>query len=131
VDRETSFLHRRWPALRGALTAFAAAALFGVSTPLLQRWGAGVGSFSTAALLYAGAALIGFLSRHPVEREARVRRRDVPRLLWMAFFGAGIGPVALAWGLQHTSGTSAALMLTLEAVFTAALAGLWYHEALE
>jgi drug/metabolite transporter (DMT)-like permease len=40
----------------------------------------------------------------------------------MALFGAAIGPVALAWGLQHTSGTSASLMLALEALFTALLA---------
>ena len=39
----------------------------------------------------------------------------------MAAFGAVLGPVALAWGLQHTSGTSASLMLTLEALFTAML----------
>jgi len=121
----------RWPALRGGLIALLAAVLFGISTPLVQRWGAGLGSFTTAGLLYAGAALVGLLLRQPVEREARVRRADLPRLAWMALFGAGIGPVALAWGLQHTSGTSASLMLTLEAVFTALLARWWYHESLD
>jgi drug/metabolite transporter (DMT)-like permease len=60
-----------------------------------------------------------------------VRRSDTPRLLLMALFGAAIGPVALAWGLQHTSGTGASLMLTLEAVFTAVLARVWYHESLD
>ncbi len=39
-----------WPALRGAALALLAAALFGVSTPLLQRAGGGVGPFATAAL---------------------------------------------------------------------------------
>ncbi|WP_374586681.1 DMT family transporter [Ideonella dechloratans] len=121
----------RWPALRGGLVALLAAVLFGVSTPLVQRWGAGLGSFTTAGLLYAGAALVGLLLRQPVEREARLRRADLPRLAWMALFGAAIGPVALAWGLQHTSGTSASLMLTLEAVFTALLARAWYHESLD
>ena len=119
------------PALRGALSALAAAVLFGISTPLVQHFGLGIGSFTTAALLYAGAALVGALLRQPVQREARLRRADVPRLLWMAGFGAVIGPVALAWGLQHTSGTSASLMLTLEAVFTALLARAWYHETLD
>jgi len=119
------------PALRGGLAALAAAVLFGISTPLVQRFGVGIGSFTTAALLYAGAALTGALLRRPIEREARVRRRDTPRLLLMALFGAGIGPVALAWGLQRTSGASASLMLTLEAVFTAALARLWYRETLD
>ena len=119
------------PALRGGLIALTAALLFGVSTPLVQRFGAGIGSFTTAALLYAGAALIGAALRRPVEREARVRRSDAPRLGLMALFGAAIGPVALAWGLQRTSGAGASLMLTLEAVFTAGLARLWYHETLD
>ena len=121
----------RRPALRGGLIALTAAVLFGISTPLVQRFGAGVGSFTTAALLYAGAALIGALLRRPIEREARVQRSDARRLGLMALFGAVIGPVALAWGLQRTSGASASLMLTLEAVFTAVLARLWYRETLD
>ncbi|MBS0343767.1 MAG: DMT family transporter [Proteobacteria bacterium] len=119
------------PAVRGGLLALLAATLFGVSTPLVQRAGAGLGAFSTAALLYAGAAVVGALLRKPVEREAGVRRTDLPRLVLMAFFGAGIGPVALAWGLQHTSGTSASLMLALEALFTAVLARLLYREVMD
>lgn len=119
------------PALQGGLLALAAAALFGISTPLVQMAGTGLGPFMTAALLYAGAALVGALVRQPVEREAALRRSDLPRLGWMALFGAGIGPVALAWGLQHTSGTSASLMLTLEALFTALLARTLYHEVMD
>jgi drug/metabolite transporter (DMT)-like permease len=118
------------PALRGALLALLAAALFGVSTPLVQHFGTGMGAFATAALLYAGAAGMGALARRPREREARLARRDLPRLLAMATFGAVLGPVALAWGLQRTSGTSASLMLTLEALFTALLAWRMYRESL-
>lgn len=119
------------PALKGGALALAAAALFGVSTPLLQRLGVGVGAFTTAALLYAGAALVGALSRRPPEREARLVRSDLPRLLAMAAFGAVVGPVALAWGLQRTSGASASLMLTLEALFTAVLAQRLYRETMD
>lgn len=119
------------PARQGALLALLAALLFGVSTPLVQRFGVGIGSFSTACLLYAGAAITGILVRQPVGREARVRRNDAPRLLAVAAFGAVLGPVALVWGLQHTSATSASLMLTLEAVFTALLARLWYGEVMD
>ena len=119
-----------WPALRGGLLALLAALLFGISTPLVQRFGAGLGSFSTATLLYVGAALAGAALRSPVEREARMQRGDGMRVALMALFGAALGPVALAWGLQHTGGTSASLMLTLEAVFTAVLARVWYHEAI-
>jgi drug/metabolite transporter (DMT)-like permease len=119
------------PALRGGLLALLAAALFGVSTPLVQRFGEALGAFSTAALLYAGAAAVGLLSRQRVEREARLQRGDLPRLLAMATFGAVVGPVALAWGLQNTSGTSASLMLTLEALFTAVLAWRLYRETMD
>lgn len=119
------------PALRGGLLALLAATLFGISTPLVQRLGVGLGAFSTAALLYGGAALVGALTRRAREREAKLHLGDVPRLSAMAFFGAAIGPVALAWGLQRTSGTSASLMLTLEALFTALLAWRLYGETMD
>ena len=122
---------RPHPALRGGLLALLAALLLGVSTPLVQQFGVGLGAFSTAALLYAGAATVGLLSRQPIDREARLQRADLPRLLSMAGFGAVIGPVALAWGLQNTSGTSASLMLTLEALFTAILAWRLYRETMD
>ena len=89
------------PALRGGLLALAAAVLFGVSTPLVQRLGVDIGSLTTAALLYAGATFVGAMMRRPVSREAQVQGRDAGRLAVMALFGAAIGPVALAWGLQH------------------------------
>jgi drug/metabolite transporter (DMT)-like permease len=121
----------RRPALRGGALALLAAALFGLSTPLVQRFGQGLGAFSTAALLYAGAAFVAFWMRQPVELEAKLQRSDLPRLLAMAGFGAVIGPVALAWGLQRTSGTSASLMLTLEALFTVVLAWRLYGESMD
>ena len=122
---------RNHPALKGGLLALLAAALFGLSTPMVQSLGQGVGSFTTAALLYAGAALVAWVLKQAASREAGVRASDVPRLVAMASTGAVIGPVALAWGLQHTSGSSASLMLTLEAVFTAVLAWRWYGETLD
>lgn len=116
------------PAARGAALALGSALLFGATTPLVQRFGAGVGSFATAALLYAGAAFAGWLTRAPIESEARLRRADLPRLALVALSGAVIGPAALAWGLQHTSASAASLMLTLEAVFTAVLARIFCGE---
>lgn len=119
------------PALRGGLLALLAAALFGLSTPLVQHFGQGLGAFTTAALLYAGAAVVALLMRHPPQREAALRRADWPRIAAMAAFGAVIGPVALAWGLQRTSGSSASLMLTLEALFTALLVWRLYGETMD
>ncbi|MDB5890562.1 MAG: multidrug transporter [Polaromonas sp.] len=119
------------PALKGGLLALLAAALFGASTPLLQHAGRNVGPFMTAALLYAGAALVSALMRRPAHQEAAVVQADLGRLVAIACFGAVIGPVALAWGLQRTSGASASLMLTLEAFFTVVLARLLYRETLD
>ena len=121
----------RGPALRGGLLALLAAALFGLSTPLVQRFGQGLGPFTTAALLYGGAVLVALLLRRPSAREAQLRRADMPRLFAMAGMGAVVGPVALAWGLQRSSGASASLMLTLEALFTAVLAWRWYGEVFD
>jgi drug/metabolite transporter (DMT)-like permease len=119
------------PALRGGLLALLAAVLFGISTPMVQYFGTGAGAFGTAALLYAGAAVVGVLSRQPSHMEARLARTDLSRLFTIAAFGAVLGPVALAWGLQRTSAASASLMLTLEAPFTALLAWKLYREAME
>lgn len=113
------------------MLALLAAALFGLSTPLVQHFGQGLGAFTTAALLYAGAAAVALLMRHPPEREAGLQLSDLPRIVAMAVFGAVIGPVALAWGLQRTSGSSASLMLTLEALFTAVLAWRLYGETMD
>lgn len=118
------------PALRGGLLALLAATLFGVSTPLVQYLGRGLGPLTTAALLYAGAALAGALLSKGRLQEARLQRSDGRRLLAVVIFGAVIAPVALAWGLQRTSGASASLMLTLEALFTALLAWRFYRESL-
>lgn len=115
----------------GGLLALLAAVLFGVSTPLIQTLGSGLGPFTTAALLYAGAAAAGALLRQRAEREARLRRQDLRRLVLIALFGAVLGPVALAWGLQRTSGTSASLMLTFEALFTVFLARWLYRESMD
>ncbi|MES2635309.1 MAG: DMT family transporter [Pseudomonadota bacterium] len=121
----------RLPALRGGAFALLSAVLFGISTPLVQRAGEGLGPFATAALLYAGSAMAGALLRRPATMEARLRVSDLGRISLMAFFGAVIGPVALAWGLQHTSGASSSLMLSLEALFTAVLARLLYQEVMD
>lgn len=119
------------PTLRGALLALLAATLFGLSTPLVQRFGQGLGPFTTASLLYLGAALVAVWQRRGAAVEAPLQRGDVPRLLAMVAAGAVVGPVALAWGLQRTSGASASLLLTLEAVFTALLAWRWYGETMD
>lgn len=114
------------PVARGALFAVLAALAFGLTTPLVQRLGRGGGPFVVALLLYLGAAGAGLLLRS--RTEAPLRRSHLPRALAMAVLGAAVAPALLAWGLAHTSGTAASLMLNLEALFTIVLAWALYRE---
>lgn len=112
--------------VKGACYALAAAAAFGATTPLLQRIGSGLGPFVTAALLYVGAAL--FAIRPRGAKETPLRWHDGPRLAAVAALGAMIAPVCLAWGLVHTSGVTASLLLNTEALFTVLLARIFWSE---
>jgi drug/metabolite transporter (DMT)-like permease len=105
--------------------------LFGVTTPIIKGAGADAGPFTTAMLLYAGAALAttpwsGGSSR----REAPMRKDHAGRLVAIALLGAVIAPACFAWGVQHTSGTSASLLLNFEAVFTVLLGWRLYSEGI-
>ena len=117
------------PITRGVLLALAAAVAFGSTTPFVHRFGAGVGPFTTACLLYAGAAFVAIAWRGRAGAEAPVRREHLPRILLVAIAGAVIAPTALAWGLQHADATSASLLLNFEAVATVVLARVFFHEA--
>lgn len=113
----------------GVLLAVVAAVTFGVTTPLVQRLGHGAGPFSTAALLYAGAALAAApWSSRSGSAEPPLGRKHVPRLVAVALAGGVLAPACLAWGLQHTTGTSASLLLNFEAAFTVLLGWRLYHE---
>ena len=117
--------------LRGAGFALLAAVAFGLTTPLIQRFGRGAGAAPAAALLYAGAALASLdVLRGSRDREPPVRVTHLPRLLAVALMGAVFAPICLTWGVQHTDGTSASLLLNFEAVFTVVLAWRIYHEAI-
>jgi drug/metabolite transporter (DMT)-like permease len=114
------------PLAAGTLIAVASAIAFGASTPLVQHAGRGVGPFTTAALLYAGAAIVSTGRLTP--GEAALQRRHAPRIVAVAALGAVVAPVALAWGLQRTNAVSASLLLNLEALFTVLLARLVWGE---
>jgi drug/metabolite transporter (DMT)-like permease len=118
----------RSPIVVGTGLAIAAAVLFGATTPWLQRAEKGVGPFSTAALLYAGAAAVAVLTRRRSDREAPLVLAHAPRIVGIALLGAVIAPVALAWGLARASGAVASLLLNLEGAFTVLLGVLLYRE---
>lgn len=121
--------HPHRPIAAGTALAVLAALTFGVTTPLIERSGRGLGPFSTAALLYLGAALSALLlGRLGGSSGAPLRRAHLPRLAAVAVVGAGLAPALLAWGLQRTGATAGSLLLNLEAVFTVLLAWLLYRE---
>jgi drug/metabolite transporter (DMT)-like permease len=113
----------------GAFLALLAAFSFGLTTPIIARAGHGLGPFSTAALLYAGAALSAVaLGRLSPSSGAPLRRAHFARLLAIALAGGALAPSLLAWGLQRSGAATGSLLLNLEAVFTVLLARLVYRE---
>lgn len=117
------------PIARGVLLAVAAAAAFGATTPLVGVLADGAGPPATAALLYAGAA--GFsLAWRERGHEVRLDRSWWPRVLAVGLSGAFLAPIALAAGLARTNGTTASLLLNLEAVFTVVLGVVFWREPL-
>ncbi len=118
------------PLRLGAWLAVLAAVSFGVTAPLVKLAGAGAGPFTTAALLYLGAAMVSLVGLRGVESEPPPRARHLPRLLLVALLGAVLAPTLLAWGLQRTAATTASLLLNLEAIFTVLLGWALYREAI-
>src|SRR5437879_3784981 len=105
----------------GAGVGLLAAALFGASTPLAKLLLGEVPPVLLAGLLYLGSGFglsILMLVRGRGRIEAGLTRRDGPWLAGAVLFGGVLGPVLLMSGLQHTSGSSASLLLYLEGVFT-------------
>lgn len=115
------------PMRTGSLFALLAALMFGMTAPLVQRFGAHAGPLPTAVLLYAGA-LLATLTPARQRVHARLWPEHAGRLLSVAVLGAFAAPTALAWGLQHTGAMTASLLLNFEAVFTVLVGWLLYRE---
>jgi drug/metabolite transporter (DMT)-like permease len=116
----------------GVSLALLAALLFGATTPLIAKSAAGVGAFTSAGLLYLGAALAAFSARlsrsAPLIAGHALSRRDRGIILGMALAGAAIAPVLLVLGLARTSPIAASLALNAEVLFTVVLAILVHRE---
>lgn len=131
ATKVTTHSHEMNPIRTGGILAVVSAVTFGATTPLVQRFGVHAGPFPTAMLLYVGAAAASLPSfGRGTPHEAPLRAKHLPRVVVVAILGAVLAPAALAWGLQHTNGTSAALLLNFEAIFTVLLGWRLYHEPL-
>ncbi len=120
--------------LRAPLVALAAAALFGLSTPLAKLLLGDVSPLLLAGLLYLGSGLgltILFMVRRAINKssgEADLAAADFPWLAGTVFFGGMLGPVLLLYGLVLTDAASASLLLNIESVFTLCLAWVVFRE---
>lgn len=113
------------------LTALAAAALFGASTPFAKLLAGAMSPLLLAGLLYLGSGLGLFVLRMLRDRGWKSPGIPAGEWRWLCgaiFFGGIAGPVALMTGLASTPASTASLMLNLEAVLTAAIAWLVFRE---
>lgn len=114
-----------------AAFALLAAALFGASTPFAKWLTGSLSPWLLAGLLYLGSGLGLAVIR--LIRDRGWRAGGLPRAEWPWLAGAiatgGIlGPLALMFGLTYTSGSTASLLLNLEAVLTAVIAWVAFRE---
>lgn len=119
---------------RSILQALAAAALFGLSTPLAKLLVGTVPPLLLAGLLYAGSGiglsvlmLLRKLRQQPIT-EAPLVRRDMPWLAGAVLVGGVLGPILLMLGLARTPASTASLLLNLEGVLTAVIAWVVFRE---
>ncbi|UJR78750.1 DMT family transporter [Sandaracinus amylolyticus] len=108
--------------------ALLAAALFGASTPASKALLDELGPFTLAGLLYLGAALAVVPRAGGVPRGALRDGRTLRRLGGAVLFGGVVGPVLLLAGLAIASASAVSIWLSLETVFTALLARVFFRE---
>ena len=113
------------------LYALASAALFGASTPLAKLLLGEIAPLLLAGLLYLGSGvglLAWFLVRRSAARVASLSQGDLPWLAGSIVAGGIAGPALLMYGLSYSDGSTASLLLNLEAVFTASIAWIVFRE---
>lgn len=116
---------------RTVICALLAAALFGASTPFAKQLLGDIHPLLLGGLLYLGSGTgLGVirLLRDRGWSSSGITRAELPWLLGAIFFGGVLAPVALMIGLSRISGSTASLLLNLEAVLTAVLAWVVFKE---
>jgi drug/metabolite transporter (DMT)-like permease len=119
---------------RNVVFALAAAFLFGASTPFAKLLIGDEAPVMLAGLLYLGSGIGLTLIRWVRDRgwkSPSLTISEWPWLLSAILFGGVLGPVALLAGLSFTTGSTASLLLNLEAVLTAVIAWTVFQESVE
>jgi len=119
----------------GPLLAVGAAAAFALSVPLGKWLVDEISPFTLAGLLYVGAGLSLTVYRRfagddtPVLTDSPAEPRRSTVFMAAAIVSGGVlAPLLLFWGLVSTPAVVASLLLSLEVVLTALLAGLLFRE---
>ena len=113
------------------LYALMAAMLFGASTPFAKLLVGQIPPLMLGGLLYLGSGIglaLTRLLRDRGWRSSGLQRGDWPWLLGSICFGGLLAPVLLLVGLSAVNGSTASLLLNLEAVMTALIAWLIFRE---
>jgi len=114
--------------------AVAAALTFGVSAPIAKLLLDVTSPLLLAGLLYLGAGLFLTVVRSFGARWLPASRRLAPADRWLLLGAVAAGgilaPPLLFWGLARSPASATALLLNLEVVFTALLAGTIFGERL-
>ena len=110
---------------------FLSAALFGISPPASKVLVADVSPVALAGLLYMGAFLglmVMRLVQGTGEKEAALKRSELPYLAGSILSGGVIAPILLMTGIASVTGMASSLLLNLEGVATALIAFLMFGE---
>jgi len=118
---------------RAIAYALLSAVLFGASTPLAKLLVGAMTPLVLAGVLYLGSGIglavwLALRAALRPERAPRLAPGDWPWLTAAIAAGGIAGPAMLMYGLARTDAASASLLLNLEAVLTAALAWIVFHE---
>ncbi len=119
------------------LQALLAALLFGASAPLAKLLVGEIEPTPLSGFLYLGSGLslllIQGLQRRnaaQVQREAPIRRADLPWLAGVALTGGVAAPILLLYSLKITPAATASMLLVFETVATTLIAALVFGEAI-
>lgn len=114
---------------RGVCCALFAAVLFGAGMPLIKLGFSAFDPLLLSGLLNLGAALgVALMTRIPWRLGCLLAPSNRLPFGGSLLFGGVLAPVLLVWGIAHTPGSAAALLLNLEAAFTALIAWVFFRE---
>jgi drug/metabolite transporter (DMT)-like permease len=107
--------------------------LFGIATPISKLLLASFSSYTTAGLLYFGAAFVFLpymVKSYRVDFRLALIKNNGLKLLGIVAFGGVLGPLFLLAGLNSANSTSVSIWLNFELIATALLGVLLFREHL-